>query len=141
MSLANIKEPNPQKTHSGEEHGLIKVLANSVPPNSYQRFKEKDRGSMEKLHKEQSRLVKVQYIHKKGKAERREMSYCLWDGDPILSYRFIPDHEYEVPKGLIDMVNGNKRQKRSDLLDPYTNKPLLRDELESGDDMFVGVIA
>lgn len=139
MSLAHIKEPNPQRTASGEEHGLLKVLANSVPFNEYKRFKEKDRPQMEKLHKEQSKMQKCMYINKKGKNERREMTYNLWDGDPLLAYKFIPDQEYDVPMGLINLVNKVKKQKRSGLVNPHTNQALMKDEMESGDDQFIPV--
>lgn len=136
MSLQHIKEPTPQRTASGEEHGLVKVLANSVPFNEYKRFKEKDRPSMEKLHKDQSKMVKVMYINKKSNTERKEMVYNLWDGDPLLGYKFIPDHEYDVPLGLIHMVNKKKKQKRTGLVDK-NNKALMQDIEESGDEMFV----
>lgn len=138
MHLSHIKQAAPQRTFSGEEHGLVKVLANSVPFNNYQRFKEKDRPTMEKLHKDQAKMVKCQYINKRGKDERREASYCAWDGDPILSYRFIPEYEYEIPRGLIDQINSMRRKRRSDLLDK-NGKPLLKDEEEAGDDLFVPV--
>lgn len=138
MTLQHIKEPNPQRTSTGEEHGLIKVTANSVPFNNYQRFKEKDRASMEKLHKEQSKLVKVVYINKKSSNERKETTYNLWDGDPLLQYKFIPDHEYEVPLGLVHMINKKKKQRRSGLVDKY-NKQLMQDVEESGDELFVPV--
>ena len=140
MSLSHIKQPDPQRLPSGEEHGLMKVLANSVPFNEYKRFKEKDRPSMEKMHKDQSKMIKCQYINKKGKNERLEMTYCLWDGDPLLAYKFVPDQEYDVPRGLIEMVNKKKVQKRSDLLDK-SGKPLMQDSQESGDDMFIPLVA
>ena len=138
-TLSSIREPNPQVTPSGEEHGLIKVVANSVPNSVGKRFKEKDRVAMQKMRDEESRMVKVQYINTKGSQERLERPYMRWDGDPVLTYRFIPEHEYEVPKGLVDEVNGKKIQKRSDLLDPKTGKPMLMDKLESSEHRFVAV--
>ena len=140
MSLAHIKQPDPQKLASGEEHGLLKVNANSVPFSEYKRFKEKDRAAMEKLHKEQSKMIKCQYINKKGKNERLEITHCDWDGDPLLSYKFVPDQEYEIPKGLIDKVNKKKKQKRSDLLG-RDGKPLMQDSQETGDDLFIPLVA
>jgi len=137
-TLASIREPNPMKTASGEEHGLIKVVANSVPNSEGKRFKEKDRVAMQKVRDDQSRMIKVQYINTKGPEQRLTIPYMLWDGDPILTYNFIPEHEYEIPKGLADLVNSKKHQKRSDLLDK-SGKPLMMDKLESSEHRFVPV--
>lgn len=138
-TLSSIREPNPQRTASGEEHGLIKVVANSVPNSEGKRFKEKDRVSMQKLRDEQSRMVKVQYINTRGTEQRLTLPYMLWDGDPILTYNFIPEHEYEIPQGLKDLVNQKKKQKRSDLIDPHTKQPMMTDKLESTEHRFVSV--
>ena len=138
MSLSHIKEANPMTTPSGEEHGLIKVTGNSVPDSEGKRFKEKDREAMAKLRKDESKMVKATYINKKGTPERLEMTYCRWDGDPLLQYKFIPENDYEIPKGLIDQVNNKKTQKRSGLLDK-SGKPLMTDTVETGDHRFVPV--
>lgn len=137
-TLSSIREPNPQKTTSGEEHGLIKVVANSVPNSEGKRFKEKDRTSMQKMRDEESKMVKVQYINTKGSEQRLTLPYMRWDGDPILTYNFIPEHEYEIPQGLKDMVNLKKNQKRSDLIDK-SGKPMMMDKLESSEHRFVNV--
>lgn len=139
ISLSNIREPNPMKTPSGEEHGLIKVVANSVPNSEGKRFNEKDRVSMQKLRDEESRMVKVQYINTKGTQERLERPYMRWDGDPVLTYRFIPEEVYEIPKGLMDEVNSKRLPKRSGLIDPRTKQELLTDKLEMSEHRFVPV--
>ena len=136
MSLSNIKEANPQVLPSGEEHGLLKVVGNSVPDSEGKRFKEKDRAPMASLRKEQSKMVKCQYINKKGNSERLEMTYCLWDGDPLLTYKFVPDQEYEIPKGLVEMVNNKKTMKRSGLLDAK-GKALMTDVAEGTEHRFI----
>lgn len=135
-TLSQIREPSPMKTASGEEHGLFKVVANSVPDSEGKRFKEKDRVAMKKMRDEESRMVKVQYINTKGPQERLERPYMKWDGDPILSYKFIPDHEYEIPKGLVDEVNNKKYTKRSDLLGK-DGKPLMIDQVVTSEHRFV----
>lgn len=134
--LSNIREANPMTTMSGEQHGLMKVVGNSVVDSDFKRFKEKDRPKMESLRKEQSRMVKATYINTEGSHERLELTYCLWDGDPLLSYKFIPEQEYEIPKGLVDQVNNKKIQKRSDLLDK-SGKPLMKDEMATTVHRFV----
>ena len=59
--------------------------------------------------------------------------------DPLLAYKFIPDNEYEIPMGLINLVNKVRKQKRSGLINPHTKQPLMKDEFESGDDAFIPV--
>lgn len=135
-SLAQIREPNPQVTSQGEQHGLLKVVANSVPNSEGKRFKEKDRTGQAKVREDQSKMVKAVYINKRGNHERLEMNYCLWDGDPILGYKFIPEQEYEVPKGLIDQVNNKKVTKRSGLLDK-NGKELMQDVSEGLEHRFI----
>ena len=136
FTLSSIKAPNPMFTKSGEEHGLVKVLPNSVPDSGMKRFKESDRPHMEKLRKEESKMVTVTYINTKGKNERLPMNYCRWDGDPLLAYHFIPEHDYEVPKGLVNQVNAKKNPKRSGLMD-VNGKELLTDEMEMSEHRFV----
>lgn len=138
MSLQHIKEPNPQRTPKGMEHGLVKVVSNSVPDNEFKRFKEKDRPAMQKLKADQCKMKKAVYINTKGKKDPFERPYCNWDGDPILSYKFLPEHEYEVPQGLIDEVNALKTHKRSGLLGP-NEMPLLNDEVEPSEHRFIPV--
>lgn len=138
-TLAHIREPNPMRTASGEEHGLIKVVANSVPNSEGKRFKEQHRTSMQKQRDEESRMVKMQYINTKGPEQRLEKPYMRWDGDPILTYKFIPEEIYEIPQGLVDEINNKRIPKRSDLMDPHTKKPMLMDKMEMSEHRFVRV--
>ncbi len=92
-------------TATGEQHGLINTIGNSVQGDGMKRFSEADRPKMEKLKKEQTRMVKARYINHRGKHERLEMPYCQWAGEPIQMWKFIPGCEYEVPLGLVEEVN------------------------------------
>lgn len=129
-----------QVTSGGLEHGLINTLGNSVKEDNMSRFAEKDRPAMEKLKKEQLRMVKAQYLHKDGGQERLEKPYMQWAGQPIQMWRFLHGHTYEVPKGLVDEVNDpNKRtKKRSGLLDK-NEKPLETDQFDELMHRFVPV--
>lgn len=124
------------KTSSGEEHGLMKVVSNSVVDSEGKRFKEKDRESMKKQRMEESKMVRVTYINTKGSKIPFELPYCMWDGDPILSYKFLADHEYDIPKGLMDLVNKKRVTKRSGLIDK-SGKELMQDSQESYEHRFV----
>lgn len=134
--LANIREPAPQYTQSGEQHGLIKVIANSVPDGEFKRFKEKDREAMKKKKTEESKMVKAICINTKDVSRRLPLVYCQWEGDPLLHYQFIPDQEYDVPKGLVDQVNSKKVNKRSGILGK-NGQPMLVDEIVPGEWRFV----
>ena len=120
MSLALV-------TSWGEEHGMIKEVANSVPERGYERFAEKDRVKMEKQRKEDARMVKVRYINYRGNQERLTKPYMRWAGDPIRTYHLIPGHEYTLPMGFIQEVNGNPGlASRSEKLD-RNDRPLAKD--------------
>lgn len=138
-SLSHIREAAPEFTSSGEKHGLIGVVANSVPNSEGKRFKEPHKVSMQKLRDEESRMVKVQYINTKGPEQRLERPYMRWDGDPILSYKFIPEQIYEIPKGLVDEINNKRNPKRSGLIDPKTKEPIMMDKMEHSEHRFVPV--
>jgi hypothetical protein len=114
-------------TSSGEQHGLINTVGNSVPDDNFKRFAEKDRVAMEKLKKEECRMVKARYLNSRGPHEKLEKPYCRWAGQPITMWKFLHDHVYEVPKGLIDEVNRSPGlPKRSEILDA-NGKPTIKD--------------
>ncbi len=138
MTLSSIREPMPQRTESGEEHGLIGVVSNSVPNSEGKRFKEKDRVAMQKMRDEQSRMVKARFINTKGKTDPYPVPYMKWDGDPILTYKLLPNYDYEVPKGLVDDFNNRQCMERSGLLD-VNGKPLMVDRKTSPEWMFVAI--
>lgn len=130
-----------QVTQTGEEHGLINTLGNSVKDDGMNRFAEKDRAKMQKMKTEDARIVKARYLHKDGKNEKLERPYCNWGGDPITMWRFLHDNVYEVPKGLVDDVNSpNKRQKkRAGFLVNGKGEPLETDQLEDPIHRFIPV--
>lgn len=107
-----------QVTSWGEEHGLIKEVANSVTNTSFDRFAEKDRAKMDKLKKEDARMVWVKYINYQGHNERLTSPYMKWAGETIKTYHLIPDHEYLLPMGFVNQVNDNPGlMNRSEKLD------------------------
>jgi hypothetical protein len=132
-------------TASGEQHGLINTMTNSVPFDDFKNMDPKTKALCEKEKKEDARIVKVKYINKKGRVERLSKSYCRWAGDPIQQWLFIPNYEYEVPYGLVKEVNGKKETKRSGLLSQDDKKvrsdgsPLDKDIEEESEHLFVPV--
>ncbi len=86
--------------------------------------------------KEDSRLVKAEYINSRGRHERLTKPYCRYAGDAIQIWHFIPGKVYEVPLGLVNEVNDKNKimKKRSGLISVDENNvkqdgsPLDRDE-------------
>jgi len=105
-------------TASGEMHGLINTLTNSVPNDEFKNFKPEHKKEMERQKKEDSRVVKVEYINSRGRHERLTKPYCRYAGDPILVYHLIPGHIYELPMGFVKEVNDVSKRipKRSGLI-------------------------
>jgi len=91
---------------------------------------------LEKQKKEDSRMVKAEYMNSRGKHERLTKPYCKYAGDPLQIWHFIPGKVYEVPLGLVNEVNDkNKVMKRREGLMEVDGKevtksgaPLDRDE-------------
>lgn len=105
-------------TPSGEKHGLVNVLANSSPDNGFKNMSEVAKAKAEKMKKEDNRKVKARYLNHNGEHERLEKPYCRWAGDPIMMWRFIPGHVYEVPLGLVNEINNSPGlPQRSEVLD------------------------
>lgn len=114
-------------TASGEEHGLINSVGNSVHDNSFKHMKPETKVKAEKLRDEEHRLVKARYINHRGNHERLTKPYCRWAGDPIETWHFIPGQTYEVPLGLVNEVNNSPGlAQRSEILDTNGN-PTVRD--------------
>ena len=124
-------------TASGEFHGKINVLTNSVPFDEFKNMKPEHKKEMERKKKEDSRLVKAEYMNSRGRHERLTKPYCRYAGDPIEIWHFIPGKVYEVPKGLVDEINDQNKvlPKRSGLVSIDGNSlnkddsPLDRDEV------------
>ncbi len=123
-------------TASGEMHGLINTLTNSVPFDDFKNMKPEHQKELQKQKKEDSRLVKAEYMNSRGRHERLTKPYCRYAGDPIQIWHFIPGKTYEVPLGLVNEVNDKSKimKKRSGLVSidgaPVTSNeaPLNNDE-------------
>lgn len=105
-------------TASGEAHGLINVLANSVPADDFKRLSPENKKKMQAEKKEDSRVVKAEYTNSRGNHERLTMPYCKYAGDSIQMWNFIPNKVYEVPLGLVKQVNDKTKimKKRAGLV-------------------------
>jgi hypothetical protein len=116
-------------TASGEQHGLVNVLTNSVPADGFKHFEPKHKAKMEKEKAEDARMVKAEYLNSRGRHERLTKAYCRYAGDPIQIWHFIPGKVYDVPLGLVKEVNDKNKAipKRSGLLSVDGN-PVNKDE-------------
>lgn len=105
-------------TASGEQHGLVNVLTNSVPFDDFKHMKPEHKKECERQKKEDSRLVKAEYMNSRGRHERLTTPYCKYAGDPIQIWHFIPGKVYEIPFGLVNQVNDKTKhlKQRSGLM-------------------------
>lgn len=132
-------------TASGELHGLINTLTNSVEFNDFKHMKPDVKAKLEKEKKEDARLVKVEYFNKKGRHERLTKPYCRYAGDPIEIWKFIPGKVYEIPMGLVKEVNEKKLTVQSGLLEVDGEKyqssgtPLEKDQETDSEHRFIPV--
>jgi len=90
---------------TGEQHGLIGTLPNSVPFDDFKNMKTEHAEKMRKQKKEDSKVVKARYINRRGIHERLEKPYCKYAGDPIQLYKLVPEMVYSLPLGFINEVN------------------------------------
>lgn len=104
-------------TASGEAHGLVNTLTNSCENNDFKHMTPANKAKLEADKKEDSKLVKYEYINRKGTHERLVKPYCRYAGDPIFMYNLIPGKIYELPKGFAKEVNEMKKIKRSGLME------------------------
>ena len=124
-------------TATGEQHGLINTLANSVPFDDFKHMDATTKAKAEKLKKEESKMVKVRYINSRGRNERLTKPYCRWSGQPIQIWHFIPGKEYEVPMGLVNEVNAQKIIIREGKCDENGDNPSRKDEVDEPLHQFV----
>ena len=105
-------------TASGEIHGLINTLTNSVVDDGFKNMKPEHKKHLEKQKKEDAREVEVEYLNSRGIHERLTKPYCKYAGDPIQIWHFIPGKIYKVPLGLVKEVNDPSKimKKRSGLV-------------------------
>ena len=114
-------------TVSGEKHGRINVVANSVQDNNFKHMDAKTKAKAEKQKEEDHKMIKARYHNYRGNHERLTKPYCRWAGDNIETWHFIPGEVYNVWKGLVEEVNANPGlARRSDVLDA-SGKPTLKD--------------
>lgn len=116
-------------TASGEMHGLINTLTNTVPFDEFKNMKPEHKKQMESERKEDSKTVKAEYMNSRGRHERLTKPYCKYAGDPIQIWHFIPGKTYEVPLGLVKEVNDSTKKipKRSGLIS-IDGEPIRKDE-------------
>lgn len=114
-------------TASGEQHGLINTLTNSVENTDFKHMKPEHKARCEKEKKEDARIVKAKYINTRGPHERLSKPYCRWAGDPIQQWHLIPGHTYDLPMGFINEVNQVRMPKRSGLVS-VDGAPINKDE-------------
>lgn len=116
------------ETETGEKHGLINKLANSVPFDDFKNMDAKTKAQCQKMKEHDNKTVKARYINHRGANERLSRPYMRWAGDAIQMWNFIPDCEYELPRGLVEEVNDKRKipQKRTGLLGA-DGKELLKD--------------
>lgn len=105
-------------TASGEQHGLINTLTNSVPFDDFKSMTPANKAKLEKEKKEDARIVKAEYWNSRGQHERLTKPYCKYAGDPIQVWHLIPGKTYDLPMGFIKEVNDQNRvpARRSGLL-------------------------
>ena len=103
-------------TASGEAHGLINTIGNSVAFDDFKHMDAKTKAKCVAEKKEDNRMVKARYINSRGKHERLQKPYCRWSGDPIRMYNLIPGYVYELPYGMVKEVNEKKNIQRSGLI-------------------------
>lgn len=116
-------------TTSGEEHGLINVLTNAVPFDDFKSMTPGDKKKLESEKKQDSRIVKAEYLNSRGRHERLTKPYCKYAGDPLQIWHFIPGRVYDVPLGLVNEVNDKAKilKKRADLVS-IDGTPVKKDE-------------
>ncbi len=116
-------------TASGEMHGLINTLTNAVAFDDFKSMKPEHKKQLESEKKEDSKIVKAEYMNSRGRHERLTKPYCKYAGDPIQIWHFIPGKTYEVPLGLIKEVNDATKYipKRSGLVS-IDGEPIRKDE-------------
>lgn len=117
-------------TASGEMHGLINTLTNSVPFDEFKNMKPEHKKEMERMKKEDSKIVKAEYMNSRGRHERLTKPYCKYSGDPITIWHFIPGKVYDVPLGLVKEVNDKNKimKQRSGLISIDGNSVTKNDE-------------
>jgi hypothetical protein len=95
-------------TASGEEHGLINQLPNSVKTENLEHMTPELRADVQKKIKDACKIVRARYINRRNPDARFTKPYCAGGGKPIQIWKLISDHVYDLPKGFIEELNAEK---------------------------------
>lgn len=95
-------------TASGEEHGLIKQLPNSVKTENLDHMSPEHKVDMQKKIKDACKIVRARYIDRQNANGRFTKPYCAGGGKPIQIWKLISDHVYDLPKGFVEELNAEK---------------------------------
>lgn len=90
-------------TAAGEQHGLVKTVANSVPASAKESITKKK--EYEGIQKENEKVVSARYINHRNKLEPLDVPYNAGPGQPLHMYRFLPNYTYRIPLGLVKQIN------------------------------------
>ena len=126
-----------QVTSWGEEHGLLKKIANSVQGDGYKYMNPEQKAEAERKKKRDSKKIKARYLNSRGKHERLTRPYTLGAGEPIEFWHFIPGNVYDVYQGLVDDVNSKRPIIREGKCDEDGNNPTLKDQADEPLHQFV----
>lgn len=86
-------------------HGELFRLANNVRKSPAEHMSSKAKADYEKKQKEDSKVVRARFsLRHKGEVYN-DIAHIVGPGEPIIQYRFIDGHVYEIPKGLAEKVN------------------------------------
>lgn len=92
-------------TSSGEEHGLINQMPNSVKTENLDHMTPEMKAECQKKMKDASKIVRARYINRRNPNARFTKPYCAGGGKPIQIWKLISDHVYDLPKGLVEELN------------------------------------
>ena len=95
-------------TSSGEEHGLINQMPNSVKTENLDHMSPENKAEIQKKMKDASKIVRARYINRRNQNARLTKPYCAGGGKPIQIWRLISDYVYDIPKGLVEELNAEK---------------------------------
>jgi len=124
-------------TATGEEHGCLKKLANSVQGDGFKYMTPENKANAEKKKKEEAKLVKARYLNSRGQQERLTRPWCLGAGEPIEMWHFIPGQVYDMPQGLVNDVNSKRPIIREGRCDENGENPSTKDAFDEPLHQFV----
>lgn len=100
-----MRPPVTRVTANGIEHGVIKSFPNDDRTDGFQHMKPEVKEQCMKKQKNDSTMVKARYKNDEA-GGYLEMPFTLGAGHRIDYYRFIDEYVYDVPRGLVNQVNG-----------------------------------